>query len=82
MLRKFGSKVFYGDATRMDLIDAAGAKERGFSSMRLTTWRQPRLTDLVREHFPNLKIVARARNVTHYVELKRRGVDICGAREL
>lgn len=77
MLRKFGNKVFYGDATRMDLIDAAGAKEARLLINAIDDVEDNlALTDLVREHFPNLKIVARARNVTHYVELKRRGVDI------
>ena len=35
-----------------------------------------KLTDIAREHFPNLKIVARARNITHYIELRQRGVEI------
>ena len=34
------------------------------------------LTDRVREHFPDLPMIARARNVTHYVELRTRGVTI------
>ena len=77
MLRKFGNKVFYGDATRMDLIEAAGAKEARLLINAIDDVEDNlALTDLVREHYPNLKIVARARNVTHYVELKKRGVDI------
>jgi glutathione-regulated potassium-efflux system ancillary protein KefC len=77
MLRKFGNKVFYGDATRLDLIEAAGAKEARLLINAIDDVEDNlALTDLVREHFPNLNIVARARNVTHYVELKKRGVDI------
>lgn len=34
------------------------------------------LVDLVRAHFPQLKIVARARNVRHYVELRARRVEV------
>ena len=34
------------------------------------------LTDIVRQNFPRLKIIARARNVMHYVELRSRGVDV------
>ena len=30
----------------------------------------------MRENFPDLKILARARNVTHYVELRKRGVEV------
>jgi glutathione-regulated potassium-efflux system ancillary protein KefC len=34
------------------------------------------LVDLAREHFPKLRILARARNVTHYAALKTRNVEI------
>ncbi|MBL8519416.1 MAG: glutathione-regulated potassium-efflux system protein KefC [Betaproteobacteria bacterium] len=77
MLRRFGNKVFYGDATRLDLIEAAGAKEARLLVNAIDDVEDNlALTDLVREHFPNLKIVARARNVSHYVQLKQRGIDI------
>ena len=35
-----------------------------------------RLVEIVREHFPHLTIVARARNVNHFYELRRRGVTL------
>jgi len=34
-----------------------------------------RLAEVVRQHFPKLKIVARARNISHWVELRKRGVE-------
>ena len=34
------------------------------------------LVDRVREHFPDLPMIARARNVSHYFELRRRGVNV------
>lgn len=77
MLRRFGNKVFYGDATRLDLIEAAGAREARLLVNAIDDVEDNlALTDLVREHFPNLKIVARARNVSHYVQLKQRGVAL------
>ena len=77
LLRKFGTKVFYGDATRLDLLHAAGAKNATLLVNAIDDMEDSlKLTDIVREHFPNLKIVARARNVTHYVELRQRGVEI------
>ncbi len=77
LLRKFGTKVFYGDATRLDLLHAAGAKNAALLVNAIDDMEDSlKLTDIVREHFPNLKIVARARNVTHYVELRQRGVEI------
>ena len=77
LLRKFGTKVFYGDATRLDLLHAAGAKDARLLVNAIDDVEDSlKLTDIVREHFPNLKIVARARNVTHYVQLRQRGVEI------
>ena len=77
LLRKYGTKVFYGDATRLDLLHAAGAKDARLLVNAIDDVEDSlKLTDIVREHFPNLKIVARARNVTHYVQLRQRGVEI------
>lgn len=77
MLRRFGYQVYYGDATRLDLLHAAGAeKARLLVNAIDDIEANLKLTDLVRESFPNIRIIARARNVSHYVELKTRGVDI------
>jgi glutathione-regulated potassium-efflux system ancillary protein KefC len=77
MLRKFGNKVFYGDATRLDLLQAAGAKRATLIVNAIDDVEDNlMLADIVRENFPQLKMVARARNVTHYVELRKRGVEI------
>lgn len=77
LLRKFGTKVFYGDATRLDLLHAAGAKHAKLLVNAIDDMGDSlKLTDIVREHFPNLHIVARARNVTHYIELRQRGVEV------
>jgi glutathione-regulated potassium-efflux system ancillary protein KefC len=77
LLRKFGYKVFYGDATRLDLLRAAGAAEACLLVNAIDDIADSlALTDRVREHFPDLPIIARARNVTHYVELRARGVTI------
>jgi glutathione-regulated potassium-efflux system ancillary protein KefC len=75
-LRKFGFRVFYGDATRLDLLRAAGAEQ---ARLLVVAIDQPesslKLVELARQHFPNLRIVARARNVSHWVELRNRGVE-------
>ena len=76
MLRRFGFRVFYGDATRHDLLEAAGAaKARLLVNAIDDIDDNLALVDLVREHFPRLRVVARARNVTHFYELRRRGVE-------
>src|SRR5262249_52382223 len=75
-IRRFGFKVFYGDATRLDLLHSARAAEAKLLVIALDDVAASlRLVDLAREHFPNLKIVARARNVGHYLELRSRGVE-------
>jgi glutathione-regulated potassium-efflux system ancillary protein KefC len=77
MLRRFGYKVFYGDATRLDLLTAAGAgKARLLVNAIDDVDASLALTDRVRAHFPGLPIVARARNVSHYFELRLRGVAV------
>jgi glutathione-regulated potassium-efflux system ancillary protein KefC len=75
LLRRFGSKVFYGDATRLDLLEAAGAARATLLVVAIDQVEDSlALVDLARASFPNLRIVARARNVRHWLELARRGV--------
>ncbi len=77
LLRKFGTKVFYGDATRVDLLQAAGAgKARALVVAVDSIEDSLALVDAVRRNFPDLKIMARARNVTHLYDLMDRGVNI------
>ena len=77
LLRKFGYKVFYGDASRLDLLQAAGAAKATLLVNAIDNVEASLLlSDIVRRNFPNLKMVARARNVMHYVELRSRGVDL------
>ncbi len=77
LLRKFGFKVFYGDATRIDLLHAAGAaKARIFVVAVDDVEDSIELVDAVKREFPHLEIVARARNVTHLYDLMDRGVKV------
>lgn len=77
VLRRFGFRIFYGDATRIDLLEAAGASRVKVIVNAIDDMESSlRLVDIVKENFPNVQIVARARNVTHYAELRARGVTI------
>ncbi|MDX2218093.1 MAG: glutathione-regulated potassium-efflux system protein KefC [Burkholderiales bacterium] len=77
MLRRFGYQVFYGDATRLDLLEAAGAaRARLLVNAIDDVDANLALTDLVRESFPNIRILSRARNVSHYVALRTRKVEV------
>jgi len=74
-VRRFGWPAFYGDATRLDLLRVAGAaKARVFVLAIDDVEQSEEVAQLVREHFPNLTIVARARNVSHYYKLRELGV--------
>ena len=76
LLRRFGFQVFYGDATRLDLLEAAGiAKARLLVVALDDVDANLRLVDVVREHYPRLTVVARARNVSHLFGLMNRNVE-------
>ncbi|MEP6791254.1 MAG: NAD-binding protein, partial [Ramlibacter sp.] len=73
--RSFGYKVFYGDATRLDLLRTAGADTAKILVVAVDDKDQSlAIVDLAREHFPHLELVARAKDVTHWNELRDRGV--------
>jgi glutathione-regulated potassium-efflux system ancillary protein KefC len=77
LLRKFGFKVFYGDATRVELLHAAGAAKAHVMVIAIDDVADSlALADAVKRTFPQLTIVARARNVSHYYDLLDRGVTI------
>jgi glutathione-regulated potassium-efflux system ancillary protein KefC len=74
-MRRFGWRVFYGDATRLDLMRTAGAADAKILVLAIDDVAQSvEVAKMVRENFPNLTIVARARNVRHYFELLDLGV--------
>ena len=73
--RNFGYRVFYGDATRLDLLRTAGAAKAKVLVVAVDDVTQSlAIVDLAREHFGQLQIVARARDVTHWNQLRDRNV--------
>jgi glutathione-regulated potassium-efflux system ancillary protein KefC len=77
LLRKFGFKVYYGDATREDLLHAAGAAEAKVLVVAIDSVDESlKLVDLAKSKFPHLKILARARNVQHMYGLIERNVQV------
>ena len=74
-LRQFGFRVFYGDATRLDLLRMAGAAEAQVIVVAVDDIDQSlAIVQLAREHFAQAQIVARARNVNHLYQLRDLGV--------
>ncbi|MDB5828271.1 MAG: potassium transporter [Variovorax sp.] len=75
-LREFGFRVFYGDATRLDLLRTAGAATARVVVVAVDDIEQSlTIVDLLRENFPQARIVARARNLGHLYQLRDRGVE-------
>jgi len=76
-MRRFGWRVFYGDATRLDLMRTAGAHKARVIVVAIDDIEQSvDCVKMIRANFPNAAIVARARNVTHYYELYELGVRL------
>lgn len=77
LLRRYGWKVFYGDASRIDLLHAAGAAQAKLLVVAID--EREKILQIVkqaRKHFPQLKIMARAIDRRHAYELIRRDVDV------
>ena len=74
---RFGYRVFYGDATRLDLLRTAGAASAAVMVVAIDDVTQSlAVVDHCLEHFPQLQLVVRARNVQHFYELRSRGVTL------
>lgn len=76
ILRKFGFKVYYGDASRFDLMKAAGAESAKLIIIAMDTPEQClQMVSLVKSHFPHLKILSRAYDRKDAFDLMDAGVD-------
>ena len=74
-VRRFGNDVYYGDASRLDLLRAAGAEKAKVFVLAIDDVDASiRTAQLVRAQFPKLKVFARARNRQHTFSLMDAGV--------
>ncbi len=75
-LRKFGFKVYYGDASRPDLLEAAGAAEAQALVIAIDDPEKAlEIVETARRHFPKLRILARAFDRVHAYRLLNAGVE-------
>jgi voltage-gated potassium channel Kch len=75
-LRKFGFKVYYGDASRHDLLEAAGAAEAQALVIAIDDPEKAlEIAETAHGHFPRLHIFARARDRVHAYRLLNAGVE-------
>lgn len=74
--RKLGYKVYYGDATRADVLAAAGATEVALIAMCIENDRvMGQSIDLIKAGFPNTLVFCRATDRAHALALTKQGVD-------
>jgi monovalent cation:proton antiporter-2 (CPA2) family protein len=82
MLGKFGVKSYYGDATRPDLLHAAGIEAAKAIVIAIDDKeRAVEMVEHIKRHHPHVTILARAYDVGHLYLLNKAGVDIA-VREL
>ena len=75
LMKRFGVKVFYGDGSRLDILRAAGAAEAEMIVIAVAGGeRITAIADLIRRHFPGVKIAARAVDRGHAHQLMAIGV--------
>jgi CPA2 family monovalent cation:H+ antiporter-2 len=71
-----GFKVYYGDASRLELLQAAGCEN---AKLFISAIDNPQVnlyvSELVKKHFPHLKILARARNRNDAFDLINMGIN-------
>ncbi|HXV07701.1 MAG TPA: monovalent cation:proton antiporter-2 (CPA2) family protein, partial [Burkholderiales bacterium] len=76
-VRRFGNKVHYGDASRLDLLTAAGVGRAKLFVLAIDDVEASiRTARTVRRHFPGLTVYARARNRFHAHRLMDLGVEL------
>ena len=75
LIRRFGSKAFFGDASSLDLLHSAGAERAKILAIAIDDYEATlRMAEEVPKRFPNLRILARAYDRVHAYKLIHRGV--------
>jgi monovalent cation:proton antiporter-2 (CPA2) family protein len=75
-VRRFGNKVYYGDASRLELLESARARDAKLFVLAIDDVEASvKTAAVVRKNFPNLPILARARNRVHYYRLRDLDID-------
>ena len=74
-VRRFGNKLYYGDASRLEMLRSAGAEHAKVLVLAIDDVdASVRTAELVRRHFPGILVVGRARNRQHAFRLMEAGV--------
>jgi CPA2 family monovalent cation:H+ antiporter-2 len=74
--QKFGFRIYFGDGTRKDVLEAAGVKRAKI--VAVCTHKKEitdRVVDLVQSQYPDAKLYVRSYDRAHALELRARGID-------
>lgn len=76
-VRLYGNEIYYGDGSRIDLLEAAGAHRAKILVLAIDDVESSvTAATVIRAHFPALKVFARARNRKHAYRLMDLGVQV------
>ena len=76
LVKRFGTKAYYGDVLRSDVLHSAGAKNAALIVLAIDSSETSNAAiHMIQQDFPNAKIVARATDRLHALELMSLGVD-------
>ena len=76
-MRRFGAQIYYGDASRLEILGRRRPARRAPSCWPSTTSkRRCRSREIVRQHYPDVPIYARSRDRMHVHRLMDAGVTI------
>ncbi len=76
-VRLYGNEIYYGDGSRMDLLEAAGAHTASILVLAIDDVESSvAAATVIRSHFPSLKVFARVRNRNHAYRLMNLGVQV------
>jgi glutathione-regulated potassium-efflux system protein KefB len=72
----FGFKVYYGDGTRLDLLEAAGARKAKLIAVCVDSrFTATRIAEIVMTDFPDAVLMVRSYDREHALELAHQGVE-------
>lgn len=75
-VRRFGAHVFFGEASNLETLRKAGAEHAQLVILALDKEEQSlKILEVLKNHYPHLKVFARARNRHHLLRLRKAGVD-------
>jgi len=72
----FGFKIYYGDGTRLDLLEASGARKAQLIAVCVDNrYTATRISEIVMHDFPQAKLMVRSFDREHALELVHKGVE-------